>query len=172
MMRQQGMELGSGRFHRVRFELTEALTPGGTAAAKVVVWDPSASSYVVTAHVIEVVDAVEVFSGEIGDRGQATWWGDSRGYEVDAMQAEAAETQAQWIRFTLPSALLTSEATKASATVDEYWMGSDPGETVTLANYEVGSGVYRWSGASGANGIAVLINASTNTYMIVDLECA
>lgn len=87
-MRQPGMDLGSGRFHRVRFELQEELTIGGTAAAKTMVWSEAAVEYVVTDHEIEVVDALQMFAGQALSRGYATWWGDRRGYEVDQLQCD------------------------------------------------------------------------------------
>lgn len=160
---------GTGGSKRVRFELTSTLSAGGLADAKIRIYDRVGSSITTREIPIVVYDAEDVHSGEVGDFGRAEWMPDAQRWEVYEMQAEAAASQALWIRFTLPSALTTAQATKASATVDDYWQGSNPGATVTLENYQVGTGVYRWSGASGANGIATL--RSGTTYVIVDLEC-
>jgi hypothetical protein len=63
-------------------------------------------------------------------------------------------SKATHIHFTLPSALLTTDATKASCTVNDFWGGTDPGATVTCYNMPAASN-YVFAGASGAKGLAV-----------------
>lgn len=77
--------------------------------------------------------------------------------------------KAAWIYFTLPIALTTSQSSKASCTVNDFWGGTDPGETVTVLNMPASSN-YAFSGASGNKGIACYDDIE-DSYKIVNLEC-
>lgn len=71
--------------------------------------------------------------------------------------------------FTLPSTLATTDASKASCTVNSYWGGASPGSTITVYNM-VASSNYVFSGASGHKGLAVY--DSTNAkFWIIQMEC-
>lgn len=74
-----------------------------------------------------------------------------------------------WARFTLPSALATTDASKASCTVDDYWGGSSPGATITVYNLPASSN-YIFSGASGNKGLATYDDLD-NKWWIVQLQC-
>lgn len=77
--------------------------------------------------------------------------------------------KARFIRFTLPSALAKTDASKASCTVDGYWDGSNPGATVTVYNLPASTN-YIFSGASGKKGLAVYDETSDH-YVITQMEC-
>jgi hypothetical protein len=75
-----------------RFELTGALTPGGSATAELVEWNGSA--WVTTGQTISVYDSLEMFGGGAGARGLVFWRGDSQRWEiaqVDSCECSAAE---------------------------------------------------------------------------------
>ncbi len=78
-------------------------------------------------------------------------------------------TSAGFIRFALPGTLATTDASKASCTVDDYWGGTDPGATVTVYNLPASSD-YMFAGVSGAKGLAVWDEIDSK-YWIVQLEC-
>lgn len=78
-------------------------------------------------------------------------------------------SNAAWIRFTLPSALTTSQASKASCTVDDYWGGDDPGATVTVYNPDASSN-YIFAGPNGGKGLATWDDIDEK-YWILNLEC-
>lgn len=73
------------------------------------------------------------------------------------------------IRFTLPSALATTDASKASCTVDSVITGGSPGSTVTVYNMPASSD-YVFSGASGNKGKAEWDEANQR-FEIYQLEC-
>ena len=77
--------------------------------------------------------------------------------------------KAQWIYFTLPGALATTDASKASCTVNDFWQGSDPGSTVTVYNAPASTN-YIFSGASGNKGMACYDDIE-DKYRIVQMEC-
>jgi hypothetical protein len=72
-------------------------------------------------------------------------------------------------RFTLPSALATTDASKASCTVDGYWGGPDPGATITAYNLPASTN-YIFSGASGHKGLASYDRANAK-WWIIQMEC-
>lgn len=78
-------------------------------------------------------------------------------------------TSAQYVLFILPSALATTDASKASCTVSTYWNGDDPGGTITVYNMPASSN-YMFSGASGAYGVAVY-DLVQDIYRILQLQC-
>lgn len=80
-----------------------------------------------------------------------------------------ARMKAKWISFTLAATLSTSDASKSSTTVSDFWQGYDPGGTVTIYNQPASSG-YIFSGASGAKGLACLDDID-DKYRIVQMEC-
>lgn len=81
----RGATLPSANAPIIRFELTEDLG-GSETEAKWVRWDATEEDYVVTSHVISVVDFLGIFSGQSGDRGYARWWSDRRAYEIFLME--------------------------------------------------------------------------------------
>ena len=76
---------------------------------------------------------------------------------------------AKFIRFALPGALATTDASKAGCTVDDFWSGTDPGATVTVYNLPASTD-YMFSGASGAKGVATYDDIGAK-YWILQLEC-
>lgn len=76
---------------------------------------------------------------------------------------------AKFVRFTLPSALAKTDASKAACTVDDYWGGATPGATITAYNLPA-SANYIFSGASGNKGLAAF-DERNNKYWIIQLEC-
>jgi hypothetical protein len=77
--------------------------------------------------------------------------------------------KARWISFTLTASLATTDASKSSTTVSDYWQGTNPGSTVTVYNQPASSN-YIFSGASGAKGLACLDDID-DKYRIVQMEC-
>jgi hypothetical protein len=77
--------------------------------------------------------------------------------------------QAGFVRFTLPGALATTDASKASCTVDGYWGGGDPGTTITVYNLPA-SANYIFSGASGNKGLASY-DVANDKYWIIQMQC-
>jgi len=75
----------------------------------------------------------------------------------------------RFARFTLPSALATTDASKAACTVDGYWGGGDPGATITVYNLPA-SANYIFSGASGNKGLASWDNVNSK-WWIVQMQC-
>lgn len=83
--------------------------------------------------------------------------------------SDAVKDWAKWIHFTLPSALATTDASKASCTVYDYWQGGSPGSTVTVYNPAASSN-YIFAGDSGARGLACYDDIE-DKYKIVQLQC-
>jgi hypothetical protein len=82
----------------------------------------------------------------------------------------AIATKAAFINFTLPSALATTDASKASCTVNFVWgAGADPGSTVTVYNQPASSN-YMFSGASGNRGVASY-DPANDKYFILQMQC-
>lgn len=79
------------------------------------------------------------------------------------------QLKARWIHFTLPSALLNTQSSKASCTVNDHWGGVSPGATVTVFNPAASSNNI-FSGASGAKGLAVYDDID-DKYWLVQLQC-
>lgn len=77
--------------------------------------------------------------------------------------------KAEFIRFALPGTLATTDASKASCTVDDFWGGTTPGATVTVYNLPASSN-YMFSGLAGNKGLAVY-DEIDNKYWIVQLQC-
>ena len=75
-------------------------------------------------------------------------------------------------RFTLGSALTTSEGTKAATITHQYGYGRNhPVTAITVQNFLTASaGVYEYHGASGAAGKA-FYDPVTKTWHIFDLQC-
>lgn len=81
-----------------------------------------------------------------------------------------ARTIAKFIEFTVTtSALATTDASKASQSVTNYWGGYNPGSTVTIYNKPASSN-YLFSGAVGHKGYAVWDDRNSK-YMILQMEC-
>ena len=77
--------------------------------------------------------------------------------------------KATHVRFALPSALTTSDASKSGCTTDDFWGGITPGSTVTVHNLPASSG-FMFEGASGAKGLATY-DEEDDRYWIVQLQC-
>jgi hypothetical protein len=131
-----------------RFQLTESLALGGSAAAVLVEWDSGSSQYVVTGVALTVHDALGVWEGSPGDRAYARYFADSDRWEVVPHGAGGA-------------ALYRFELTAAKGAADEIalgklvaWDGDEylaQGDDVALVQ-SIGS----WSGAVGRRGWATL----------------
>jgi hypothetical protein len=78
-------------------------------------------------------------------------------------------SSSRFIRFALPSSLATTDASKASCTVDDYWGGPSPGSTVTIYNLPASTD-YMFSGATNAKGVAVYDEIDSK-WWIIQLEC-
>lgn len=75
-----------------------------------------------------------------------------------------------FIDFELNEALSTADET-AEATVLRFWGGEDPGDPVTVRNFESSAaGVYVFSGLTGATGKAVE-NPDTGQFEILNMMC-
>lgn len=79
------------------------------------------------------------------------------------------QLKAHMIHFTLPSALATTDASKASCTVNDFWGGVSPGATVTVLNMPAATN-YTFSGASGNKGYAVYDDIE-DAYKIIQMHC-
>ncbi len=75
-----------------RFELSAALSPGGSATAELVAWNGSA--WATTGESIAVYDSLDMFGGDAGARGLIVWSADSQRWEVtqiDSCECSSAE---------------------------------------------------------------------------------
>lgn len=132
-----------------RYDYPEAF--GGTAT-----YSPART---MNGEVIDVTTAVQVWLRPVGT--SATL---GTVYEV-----VAGVRVGGFVRFTLPSALLTTEESKALCTVDDYWGGGDPGATVTVYNLPASTN-YMFSGSSGNKGLATWDDLGAK-WFIIQLEC-
>lgn len=74
------------------------------------------------------------------------------------------------VRFTLDSALATTDATKAATITSQYGPGiSNPSSSITVYNLLESGGSYKYYGDSGDAGLAHWDSGSN--YIIVDMEC-
>lgn len=83
--------------------------------------------------------------------------------------AGASSSLTKFVRFSLPSAFATTDASKAACTVDDYWGGTNPGATVTVYNLPASTN-YMFSGFTGGKGLAVYDEIDAK-YWIIQLEC-
>ena len=83
--------------------------------------------------------------------------------------ANADNAAASFVRFTLPSSIATTDASKSGCTVDGYWGGPAPSGTITVYNLPASSN-YIFSGASGHKGLAAYDDVNAK-YWIVQMEC-
>ena len=88
---------------------------------------------------------------------------------VVLLGGQGDSTLAAFIRFALPSALATTDASKAACTVDDFWGGTTPGATVTVYNLPASTD-YMFSSFLGAKGVAVYDEIDSK-YWIIQLEC-
>lgn len=88
---------------------------------------------------------------------------------VGCFSAKVA-TFARFVRFALPSALATTDASKAACTVDDYWGGTSPGATVTVYNLPASTD-YMFSGLTGNKGVAVYDEIDSK-WWIIQLQCS
>jgi hypothetical protein len=78
--------------------------------------------------------------------------------------------KANWIRFKLPGGgLSTSTASVADCTVDFYWDGFSPGETVTVHNVPLAAD-YLFQGDADDVGLA-FYDPNEDQYHLVQMEC-
>ncbi len=73
---------GSANGVRIRFELLEELTPGGSALAAVRIFDRVTNAYKTTEMQRTVYDAEGMYYGQPGDVGRAEWCPDARRWEI------------------------------------------------------------------------------------------
>lgn len=84
-------------------------------------------------------------------------------------------TQPLWpqmlVRFTLDSAMTTSDSSKAATITNQYGLGVQSADTsITVHNMQTASGgVYLFEGSSGAAGLAFW--DTDDDYIIVQMEC-
>lgn len=65
---------------RIRFQLTATLTAGGSAAARILIFNSGTVSAI--GGTITVYDMLGIFSGSSGDKGLAESWSDSGHWEI------------------------------------------------------------------------------------------
>jgi len=82
---------------------------------------------------------------------------------------DGSRSKARFVMFTLPSALVVTDASKASCTVGGYWDGPSPGSTITVYNIPASTN-YIFFGASGNTGLASY-DPTNDKYWIIQVEC-
>lgn len=127
-----------------RFQLTESLSPGGSAAALLVGWDAGAGQYALSTVALVVHDVLATTSGEAGTRGYARYFADSDRWEILPRGGESSV-----IRFELTTTKPLGGAAVARALT---WDGSQyvPGDEDLAVLDSVG----QWSGDVGYRGWA------------------
>lgn len=119
----------------------------------------------------EIADGVTTFAASNGGSARVLWAdsGSSERWALVRLGGKTVGTKAALIEFTLPSALATTDASKAGCTVDNYIQGPNPGATVTVYN-KTASSNYIFSGASGHKGWAAYDDRA-DKYRILQIEC-
>ena len=109
---------------------------------------------------------LQELAGPIGTRGIAipTKSDDGTVFLIDKLFDKA-----KCIEFILVNELLVSQQFQENVTVDSYWDGMNPGDTVKLYN-KSSSAQFIFEGASGAKGLAKYID-KLDRYIIWQLEC-
>ncbi len=144
-----------------RFELKDALTPGGQATAFLL--DKTGAED--TDQEFEVFDQVlGDMRSPIGAKGYAKFFADSERWEILDVQRLAKH-----IEFTLGTALLTTDASVSNATVTDSYEGIAPTGTQTVYNRSASTN-FIFEGDVGDKGMAVL-NNSNGQYKIWMVEC-
>src|SRR5262249_6708561 len=117
----------------VRFKLTATLSLGGSAAAVIREWDPTASGGA-GAYVDGDAITVKDYFGALGDPGE---WQAPSGYygfavklaDLDEYQILYMEHQAEFVAFTLTADMGAGSAT---ATFNSFWMGRSTAAETTV----------------------------------------
>ncbi len=144
-----------------RFELKDAMTPGGNATAYLL--DKNGAED--TDQEFEVYDQVYGdIRAPVGAKGYAKFFADSERWEVIEVQRLAKH-----IEFTLGTALATTDASIGNATVNDSYDGIAPTGTQTVYN-KAASSNYIFEGDIGDKGMAVL-DYSDGHYKIWQMEC-
>lgn len=149
-----------------RFQLLDALSAGGSAAAKVLVWDITDAKYETSTETITVY-SVNQAAGPSGSQGVCRFAPDRRdsgGGVWEVVEAMGGTPTVKRVRFMLPSAL-NGQASVANCPIIQDWYGNAGATQITAWNED------GWVSDAGSEGLADW-NPAEAKWVIILLPCA